>query len=220
MSYNATVVRTFMSFGVLLAASLIGWAFPVAALPASLIALVLAFVNIFKTQPNAGLVLAYAAFEGVTLGGVSRIYESLYAGIVPQAVFGTLGVVGAVLVLFLNGKVHTSPLGWKIWNASMWGMIAYGFVNWILVITGVSKSLFGLDSQITVFGIPLGIVLGLVCVGLGAYSLVGNFEVVQEGVANRVDAVYEWRAAFGIMLTVVWLYLEILRILALANRRR
>lgn len=221
MTLEGALTRTFISFAVLLGGAVLGWMFPFGPVIgfSALIAFVLAMVSVFRKEPSVGLTLAYAVFEGIAVGGISRGYQDFIGdGIVTQAVWGTLGVVGAVLLLFRSGKVHTSARGNRIWRVLFVGYISYTLVNIILVALGTVNSPFGLDSSVSVFGVPLGIVVGLVVVGLACYSLVGDFEYVQQGIENKVDAKYEWTAAFGIMVTVVWLYLHILRILALARR--
>ena len=136
-----------------------------------------------------------------------------------MAVFGTLGVVAVVLVLFASGKVRATKRGTRIFLAAMVGYLAFSIVNLILMATGVTNSMFGLrDATIPGTNIPWGIPLGILVVLLAAYSLVIDFEQVKIGVDTGAPREYGWTAAFGIMLTVIWLYLEILRLLAIFNR--
>src|SRR5690606_30693766 len=102
MSYEDTIMKIAISFGVLGVGAVIGWMIPILMIPALIVGFVLAMVNIFKKMPSRGLVLAYAAVEGVFVGGISSIFESTWGGIVPQAVFGTLAVVGVTLALFMS----------------------------------------------------------------------------------------------------------------------
>ncbi|WBU37736.1 Bax inhibitor-1/YccA family protein [Homoserinibacter sp. YIM 151385] len=212
MTYEDTIVKTVLSFGVLLIGAVIGWMFPVLALPGAIIGFVLALVNIFKKQPSPALVLAYAGFEGLFVGGISGIFAKMWDGIVPMAVFGTLGVVGVTLALFASGKVRASKRATKIFLVAMVGYAAFSLVNMGLMLFGVTDSMFGL-RDVTFLGIPLGVILGVVVVILAAYSLVLDFDSIQQGVRNGAPRVFAWRGAFGIMVTVVWLYLEILRLL-------
>lgn len=214
MSYEDTIMKTLITFGVLLAGALVGWAFPVLAIPGFIVGLVLALVNIFKKEPSRGLILAYAGFQGLFVGGLSAIFNTMWDGIVTQAVFGTLAVVGVTLFLFLNGKVRTSPKATKIFLVAMVGYMAFSLVNFGLQIFGATDSMFGLRSY-EIFGIPLGALLGVLIVLLAAYSLVMDFESIKAGVEQGAPRVFGWQAAFGIMVTVVWLYVEILRILAI-----
>ncbi|MFT4232650.1 MAG: Bax inhibitor-1/YccA family protein, partial [Leucobacter sp.] len=109
MTYENTISKTVILFLVVLAFGAVGWFMPALALPAAIIGLVLGLVNSFKKEPSVPLIVAYAAFEGVFLGGISGIFESQWSGIVSQAVIGTLSVFGVTLLLFRSGKVRTSP---------------------------------------------------------------------------------------------------------------
>lgn len=214
MSYEDTVVKTLISFGILLGGAILGWVVPILAIPGFIVGFVLALVNIFKKQPSRALILSYAAFQGMFVGGLSAIFNSQWDGIVTQAVFGTLGVVGVTLFLFLNGKVRTSPRATKIFLVAMVGYLAFSLVNFGLQAFGVTESMFGLRDTL-ILGIPLGALLGVLVVLLAAYSLVMDFESIKAGVEQGAPRVFGWQAAFGIVMTVVWLYVEILRILAI-----
>ena len=214
MAYEDTIMKTLIAFGVLVAGALVGWVFPVLAIPGLIVGLVLAMVNIFKKKPSRGLILAYAGFEGLFVGGISAIFNQMWEGIVTQAVFGTLAVIGVTLFLFLSGKFRTSARMTRIVTIAMVGYLVFSLVNFGLMTFGATSGMFGLRSM-EIFGIPLGVILGIVVVFLAAYSLVMDFESIKEGVEKGAPRVYGWQAAFGIMVTVVWLYVEILRLLAI-----
>jgi uncharacterized YccA/Bax inhibitor family protein len=214
MSYNDVIMKTLATFGVLLAGAAIGWMVPILALPGMIIGLVLALVNIFKKSPSRGLILAYAGFQGLFVGGISAIFNTQWDGIVTQAVFGTLAVVGVTLFLFLNGTLRSSPRMTKIFIVAMVGYLVFSLTNFGLMAFGVTEGMFGLRS-IEFFGIPLGFFLGIFVVLLAAYSLVLDFESIKAGVDSGAPAKFGWQAAFGIVVTVVWLYVEILRLLAI-----
>jgi len=148
------------------------------------------------------------------VGGISWIFNTMWDGIVTQAVFGTLAVVGVTLFLFLNGTLRSSPRLTKIFIVGMVGYLAFSLVNFGLMIFGVTDGMFGLRS-VEFMGIPLGLILGVVIVLLAVYSLVMDFEAIKNGVDQGAPEIYGWQAAFGIVVTVVWLYVEILRILAI-----
>jgi uncharacterized YccA/Bax inhibitor family protein len=99
----------------------------------------------------------------------------------------------------------------------MIGYLLFSVVNLVLMWTGVNSNPFGLRGSVEIFGIPLGLVLGVLVVIMAAYSLVLDFDYIKRGVANRLPREYGWSGAFGIMVTVVWLYLEILRMFAIAR---
>jgi len=213
MTYEDTIVKTLVSFGILIVGAAIGWFFPVLAIPAAIAGFVLALVNTFKRKPSPALVLTYAGVEGVFVGGISSFYAQLWNGIVPIAVLGTLGVVGVTLALFASGKVRASSRATKVFLVLMVGYLVFSLVNVVLMLTGVVDGYGGL-RDVTIFGIPLGIPLGILVVIMAAYSLVVDFDQVKRGVETSQPRIYGWTAAFGIMVTVVWLYLEILRLVS------
>lgn len=213
MTYQDTIFKTLAGFAVLLVGAAIGWFIPALAIVGAIAGLVLALVNIFKKKPSPALILAYAFAEGLLVGGVSMFFSTMWDGIVPMALLGTLGVVGVTLALFANGKVRTSRRATKIFLIAIVGYAAFSLVNLVLMMTGVVDGFGGL-RDFEIFGIPLGIPLGILVVLLAAYSLVMDFEQVKHGVETGAPRIYGWTAAFGIMVTVVWLYLEILRLLS------
>ncbi|AAT89692.1 hypothetical protein ATY41_00405 [Leifsonia xyli subsp. xyli] len=217
MTVEDTIHKTAASFGLLVVGAVVGWLVPALALPAALIGFVLALVNIFKKKPSPALILSYAGVQGVFVGAISMIFETALPGIVVQAVIGTIAVVGVTLALFASGKIRASKKATKVFMIAMFGYLAYSLINVVLMWTGVTNSAFGLSTDVRLFGIPLGVLLGVVVVIMGAYSLVLDFDFIQRGVRNRAPRVYGWSGAFGIMVTVIWLYLEILRLLAISR---
>jgi uncharacterized YccA/Bax inhibitor family protein len=220
MSYEDTMVKIVVSFALLLVGAAVGWFIPVLALPAAAVGFVLALVNIFKKKPSPALVLSYAAVEGIFVGAITMFFESRFPGIAVQAVLGTLVVVGVTLALFASGKVRASKRATKVFLIAMIGYGVFSLINFALVATGVNSNAFGLSSTPVPFlgGIPLGVVIGPLVILMAAYSLVLDFDSIKTGVTRGAPRAYGWTAAFGIMVTVVWLYLEILRLLALLRR--
>lgn len=214
MSYENTLRKTVLLFVIVLACAGLGWWAPILMYPGMIAGLVLGLVNAFKKEPSPALIIAYAACQGFFIGGISMVMEMLYPGIVMQAVLGTFSVFAVTLLLFRSGKVRTSPKLTKIFLVAVIGYALFSLVNLVLMLTGVTSGMFGVRS-IEVFGIPLGVVIGVLAVLLAAYSLVMDFEFVKNGVENRVPAKWGWSAAFGIMVTLIWLYIEILRIIAI-----
>lgn len=217
MTVEDTIIKTIVSFAILLVGAAIGWTF--ASLPVIIVGLVgglvLGLVNTFKKVPSPGLIVAYAVLQGIFVGAISMFFNSMWDGIVTQAIIGTLGVVGITLFLFLSGRFRSSARMTKIVSVAMVGYLVYQVVNMVLIFTGATgNAQFGLSSM-SIMGIPLGLIIGVVVVFLAAYSLVLDFESIQIGAQRGVPAVYAWQGAFGILVTVVWLYLEILRMLAI-----
>jgi len=223
MTIEGTLRVTFGNFAVLLVAAAIGWVtvpvVPFLWIGAALIGFVLALVNIFKKEPSPPLVLAYAAAQGVFVGGISAFYEANWPGIVSQAVLATFVVVGVTLALFASGKIRASKRATKIFLIAIIGYAAFSLINvFVMIFGGADANPWGLrGADIPGTSIPLGLVLGVLAVLLGAYSLVLDFDFIQKGVQQRVPKKYAWTGAFGVMVTVIWLYLEILRMLAISR---
>ena len=217
MTYQDTMVKIVSTFAVLLVGAAIGWFVPVLLIPGAIIGFALSLVNIFKKKPSPALILLYSLAEGVFLGAITSFFEGIYPGIAPQAIIGTFAVVGVTLALFASGKVRASAKATRVFMIAIGGYLVFSLVNVVLMLTGVNKDAFGLES-VKVLGIPLGIIIGVLVVLLAAYSLVLDFDSIKTGVTRGAPRIYGWTAAFGIMVTVIWLYLEILRILALARR--
>ena len=216
MSYEDTIVKTVIAFAILLAGAVVGWMVPILMIPGAIAGFVLALVNIFKKKPSRGLILAYAATEGLFVGGISYVFNGMWDGIVTQAIFGTLGVVAVTLALFASGKVRATPKMTKIFLIAMVGYAAFSLVNFGLMAFGATDDgMFGVRSVEIIPGVPWGAVIGVLVVLLAAYSLVMDFEAIKAGVEAGAPRVYGWQGAFGIMITVVWLYLEILRLIAI-----
>lgn len=215
MGYEDTVVKIVISFAILLGGAAVGWVMPALFLPAMIIGFVLALVNIFKKKPSPALVLSYAAVEGVFVGGITAFFESRFPGIAFQAVLGTFAVVGVTLALFASGKVRASKKATKVFLIAMVGYLVFSLLNVGAMLTGMTDMPFGMRSAEIIPGVPLGLILGIFVILLAAYSLVLDFDRIKTGVERGAPRIYGWSAAFGIMLTVVWLYLEILRLLAI-----
>ena len=216
MTYENTIVKTVIAFAVLLVTAAVGWFIPALMIPAAIVGFVLALVNIFKKKPSPALVLAYSAAQGLFVGGISGVFEQIYPGIVTQAVIGTFAVVGVVLALFASGKIRASKRATKVFLVATVGYMLFSLINMGLMIFGVTDSAFGLRSEPSpLFGIPWGVLIGIFVILLASYSLVLDFDAVKTGVQRGAPAIFGWQAAFGIMVTVIWLYLEILRMLAI-----
>jgi uncharacterized YccA/Bax inhibitor family protein len=220
MTVEDTIMKSAIAFGVLVVGAVAGWALgatmPALVFGAAIIGFVLALVNIFKKEPSAPLILAYAAAQGVFVGGISYIFEQNWSGVVLQAVVATLVVVGVTLALFASGKIRASKKATKVFMIAMVGYLVFSLVNMGMQMFGLTDNAFGLRSE-AFFGIPLGFILGILCVIMGAYSLVLDFDFIQKGVQNRAPRKFGWSGAFGIMVTVIWLYLEILRMIAITR---
>ncbi|GAA3284790.1 Bax inhibitor-1/YccA family protein [Nesterenkonia halobia] len=221
MTYDDVIRKTLVSFLVVLLGA--GVSVTVGATsPALLMVLVvvgllgglgLGLVNSFKKEPNPALILAYSACQGLLLGGISMLLEMQFPGIVLQAVLGTVIVFGSVLALFRSGKVRATPKLTKMFMVAGMAYFVFSLVNVGLMMFGGTDSMFGLRGEMPLLGLALG-ALGIL---LATYSLVMDFTNIQEGVDAGVAKRFGWAAAFGLTVSLVWLYIELLRIIAIVR---
>lgn len=217
MTYEDTIAKTAGLFVTVLIFAAVGWIFPGLMLIGAIAGLVLGLVNAFKREPSPVLIFLYSAAQGLFLGGISMFFEQQWPGIVVQAVLGTFSVFFVTLLLFRSGKVRTSPRATKIFMIAMVGYLVFVVLDVVLSLFNVVPGMFGARGILLFGWLPLGVVVGLFAVLLAAYSLVMDFEFVKNGVENRVPRKYGWSAAFGLMVTLIWLYIEILRIIAIVR---
>lgn len=229
MTFDDVIVKTLLCLGVVLVGAAIpAFLLPGLALPLMIVGalggFVLGLVNTFKREPSPALILAYAGLEGLFVGGITMFLESRFPGIAMQAVLGTLVVFGVTLALFKSGKVRATPKAMKFFMIAMISYAVFSLVNLGLMIFGGTSGMFGLRSQgipgtAGMFGfeqgIPFGLLIGLLAIGLAAFSLIIDFTSISEGVRQGAPQKYSWTAAFGLTVTLIWLYIEILRLLAI-----
>ena len=211
MTLDDVVVRTATLFSVLVAAAATMY-FVVKpglgiVLGAAIVGLVLGLVVSFSKTVRPPLILAYGAVEGVFVGGISYWYSVAYGNaIVPQAVLGTLVAFGTMLALYKAGVVRNSPRFTKVLLMAAVSYLVFGLIN--LIVFFVS------GNSVYSSGSPLAILLSGFGVVLASLFLVLDFDFVEQGIRNGLPQQYAWTAAFGLVVTLVWLYLEILRLLS------
>lgn len=214
MTYDDVIVKTAACLGVLLVGAAVtmfvsmGLA-SLLMIVGALGGFVLALVNTFKKQPSPALILAYAGLEGLFLGGLTRVLDTMYPGVGLQAVIGTLSVFTVTLLLFKSGKVRATPKAMKFFMIALVGYALFSLVNLVMMMTGLTTEPFGLRSGI------IGVVIGILAIGLAAFSLVMDFTSIEAGVQSGAPQRFSWTAAFGLTVTLVWLYVEIIRLLAI-----
>ena len=176
--------------------------------------LIVAIVTVFKQTLAPYTTPIYAALEGVALGGISVVFEARYPGIVSQAVFLTFGTLGALLMAYRSGIVKATE-NFKLGVVAATGGIALlYFLSFILGFFGVSVPLIHSSGT-------FGILFSLFVVVIAALNLVLDFDFIEKGVEHGAPKHMEWYGAFGLLVTLVWLYLEILHLLAkLQSRNR
>lgn len=205
MTYNDVVGKTGLMLVLVVVAGAVGWFSPGLMIVGAIAGLVLGLVNSFKREPSPVLIMLYALAEGLFLGGISAVFEASYPGIVVQAVLGTLSVFAVMLALYTSGKFRPTPRMTKIVMTAMLGYLVFMLVNLVLTWTGIANLRTG----------GLGLIIGALAVLLAAYSLTMDFEMAAVGVKNGAPQKYSWSVAFGLTVTLVWLYIEILRILSI-----
>lgn len=215
MSYSDTLTKTAGLFVAVLAAAAVAWFVPLLMIVGAIGALVLGIVLAFSRTPKPALIWMFAAAEGLLVGGLSSILESIYPGIAMQALLATVAVIATVLVLFRFGKVRTSPRLTKIVMVAMIAYAVFSLANVVGMFVSPDSGMFGWRSSVEIFGIPLGVILGIFAVLMGAYMLVMDFEFIENGVKAGAPRSFGWIAAYSLVSTVVFLYVEIIRIIAI-----
>jgi len=167
----------------------------------------LAMVNSFKRNISPVLVLAYAVAEGVFIGGFSKFFEAQFPGIVVSAVLGTLAAFIGTLAAYKVLDIQVTPKFRRGVIAALIGFVAVSLLDFVLSFFGVAVGVNGYGMMGLLFSV-LGVVLGVL-------MLILDFDYVEKGVAAGLPERESWRAAFGLTVTIVWLYIEILRILAI-----
>lgn len=180
------------------------------ALPGMIVGLVLALVIIFGRKPHPALVLSYSAAEGVMLGAITGVIDHLYPGIAFQAIAGTFGVFAAMLIVYKTGAIRVTP------RLTKW-IIGATVGAAVVMLADLVVSMFGGDLGVR-DGSPLAIVLSFVFIGIAAFNLLLDFDQADRMIRAGMPSRWAWYAAFGLMVTLVWLYLEILRLLAYLQR--
>ncbi|MDR1442244.1 MAG: Bax inhibitor-1/YccA family protein [Bifidobacteriaceae bacterium] len=218
MTYDDVLIKSVGMLAVLLVGATVGWLFvpmyPILFYLGAGVGLVTYLINTFRREPSPVMITVYAAAEGLFVGGVSVIFEARWSGIVLQAVIATIIVFATTLMLFASGKVRASNKMARIVGVAAWSYLFYAGVNIVLVLTGVVRQPFGLDS-LKVAGIPLGVIVGVVMIVVAACFLILSFDMIKRGVEQCAPARYAWTAAFGLLVDLVYLYLQILRVLAI-----
>ena len=224
MTLDGVVVRSLILFPILLATAWFGWqsvetnelgqatAFPGWFLIALLGGLGIAVLTIFRPKLARFTAPLYAAVEGLVLGAVSAIYESAYDGIVLQAVMLTGAVFALMLGLFAKRIIKVDDkLRRGIMMATMAVMVVYGI--------SLLFNLFGGSIPYIHDSGAVGILFSLAVVGIASANLLLDFDLIERGIQAGAPKWMEWYAAFGLMVTLVWLYLELLRLLSKLRSR-
>jgi uncharacterized YccA/Bax inhibitor family protein len=220
MTIQGTVNKTFILLLLLLATFVYSWneflTSPNSAMPLILIGAIggfaVALITIFVPKASPYTAPLYALLEGLFLGAVSAQYEVQYSGIVFQAVLLTIGVLLSLLFAYKMGFIKVTQ------NFRLGVVAATGAIFLVYVISFIG-SFFGFVIPYLHEATPLGIAISVVIVIIAALNLVLDFDYIENASEQRVPKYFEWYGAFGLLVTLVWLYLEILRLLSKLRNR-
>jgi uncharacterized YccA/Bax inhibitor family protein len=201
MSIDDVIIKTGALFAVLVTVGALAWRVenPALALVGVIGGLILAMVISFSQKVRPALVVAYAVFQGLALGTISKIYENAYSGIVGQAVVATACAFAGVLIAYKSGKIRVTPKFTRILMGSLIGYFVFGLATLFI-------------------GFPSGGLGTLIAVGgvvLASMFIVMDLDQIEKAVAAKAPAEESWRCAFGLMVTLVWLYMEVLRLISI-----
>lgn len=210
MTMEGTTSKVLTMFLAVLAGAGVTWFFELyaLALPAMFVGLGLGLWASFGKKVRPGVMMAYALVQGVFIGALSGIFEGMFPGIVQTAVLGTFATAGAMFAAYRFGWIKVNERFTRIMAFALIGYFVFAMVN-----LG-----FALFAGTSVYTSSFGWLIALVGVGLAAFTLNLDFETIRQGVAQGWPQELEWRAAFGLTATLIWLYVEILRLLAIFNQ--
>lgn len=218
MSVGGTLLKAGLAFLVLIAAGSWGWSLftqfgvtiPWWTLWVGMGAILM--VGLWAAlRPSIVSVLLYAALEGIYLGFASRAFETLYDGIVLQAIVLTLAITLGMFFLYASGLVKVTKKLYSVLLIATVGVLLYLVIEFFLVLLVPGFSTI-------VFSGPLGIGIAAAIVLIASLNLLLDFDTISKGVEHELSKKAEWYAAFGLMVTLIWLYVSVLRLLAATRR--
>ena len=230
MTVNGTIGKTAVLFVLLLASATVGWmqtgepevgqdgqlnySIPALAWVGVIVGMGLVFLLMFKPHLAKYLAPAYAIAEGFFVGALSRMYETFYDGIVVQAAGATIAVFGVMLVLYRTRVIKVTERFRTIVVAATIGIMVFYGVCFLIQLFAGSGSVSFLSSPSL-----LGIAFSVFVAGIAAMNLALDFDFIERGSKMGLDKNFEWYGAFALLVTIVWLYLEMLRLLAKLRSR-
>lgn len=219
MTIQGTVSRTAMLLALLFAATMLTWnpAAPQSGtgwiMIGGIAGFITALITIFNKKASPVTAPIYAVCQGVMLGGISSLFEARFPGIVMQAVLLTFGTLGALLMAYTSRLIRATE-NFKLGIVAATGGIAFFYL--ISMIMGF----FGHPMSVIYSSGPAGIIFSVVIVVVAALNLVLDFDFIEQGAEQGAPKYMEWYAAFGLIVTLVWLYMEILRLLSKLQSRK
>lgn len=214
MTVSGTINKTIMLFLILLVGASISWYQPSQLFiwGGAIGGFIVAMVTIFKKQWAPFTAPVYAGLEGLFLGAISVMYEAAYSGIVYNAILLTLGVFAAMLLAYRSGLIEVT-------KKFRTGVVAATGGIFLVYLASIVLSFFGIEVSLIHGTGLMGIGFSLIIVGVAALNLVLDFDMIEKGAQANAPKYFEWYTSFGLMITLVWLYIEILRLLSKLQRR-
>ncbi len=222
MTVNGAIAKSFTLFGVLFLAAAFTWYLMASgytdmaamlSIGGVIVGFVMAMIIIFTRKAMSVLTPIYAVCEGFFVGGISAMFEASYSGIVFQAVAATFAAVFSMLALYRVGAIKATE---KFRSVILISTMSIAVIYLIQIIA----SFFGRGIPQIFTASNLGILFSLFVVAIAALNLILDFDFIERGAESMLEKQYEWYGAFGLMVTVVWLYIELLKLLAKLNNRR
>lgn len=218
MSYDGVLVKAGAFFLLAVAAAVVmGMFFAPFTFIVAIAAFVMSLVVVFTTraEPKPGLYAITLVLYGATAGGISQIYESVWAGIILQALIATAVVFAVSLAVYKSGRIRNMQKIRKFLFIAVPAYVIFSLFNVVLVLMG-GPDIREMDIPGT--SIPLGLLLSLFAIAVGAFMLISDFDFVDNGVRNGIPAKWEWAAAYGLVFSIIWIYIEMLRLLSYLRR--
>ncbi|RIK16275.1 MAG: hypothetical protein DCC50_05500 [Acidobacteria bacterium] len=218
LTLDDVVVKSLMLFGVVLAVTAATWVYvgaqPAVGMPLWLLgmfgSLALSFAIGFSKKVNVPLILVHAVLQGLFLGAVSVTFNATYPGVVTTAVVATMATFAGMFIAWKSGFIRVTSRSRRIFS-----MMAMGYLVFLLV--NIAASFMGFGDGWGIYGGPLGIVVSLFGVGLASYSLAVDFDSIDRAVSGGAPEKYSWLLAHGLVATLVWLYIEFLRLFSILS---
>jgi len=218
MSFDGTIAKAASLFLLATASALlVGILMPALAMPLMIVGIVLALIVMFTTRngPKPALMATTIAVYGGAVGGVSVYYEASFGGIILQSLIGTAVVFAVSLLVYRSGRIRNMAKVNRFLMIAAPAYVIFSLINVAMVSFGGFNMR---EVQIGGTGVNLGLILSLFAITVGAFMLISDFDFVANGVRNGLPAKWEWTAAYGLVFAIIWIYLEMLRLMGYLRR--
>lgn len=214
MTISGTINKTVILFLILLLGASVSWYQPsqIFIWGGAIGGFIVAIATVFKKEWSPITAPMYAGLEGLFLGGISLMYANAYDGIVYNAIMLTLGVFAAMLFAYRSGMIEVT-------QRFRMGVVAATGGIFLVYLASIVLGFFGVNVGLIHGAGAMGIGFSLIIVGVAALNLVLDFDMIERGAEANAPKYFEWYTSFGLMITLIWLYIEILRLLAKFQRR-